>query len=87
MRHSADSSVWRSLAVAFGDGLAFGVGMKLTQHTCRQADAGEASSPSAGRIQEIEQRLARLEHLPALASSAPFDREILESVAEQYLRE
>ena len=31
MDKSRDSSVLRSLAVAFGDGLAFGVGMKLTQ--------------------------------------------------------
>jgi hypothetical protein len=31
MQNSRDLSIWRSLAVAFGDGLAFGVGMKLTQ--------------------------------------------------------
>jgi len=31
MQRSSDSSVWRSLAVAFGDGLAFGVGVKLSQ--------------------------------------------------------
>jgi len=31
MLNSRDSSIWRSLAVAFGDGVAFGVGVKLTQ--------------------------------------------------------
>jgi len=31
MQRSSDSSVWRSLAVSFGDGLAFGVGVKLSQ--------------------------------------------------------
>src|ERR1039458_4652385 len=30
MQNSRDSSVWRTLAVAFGDGLAFGVGVGPT---------------------------------------------------------
>ena len=40
MQHngSGDSTLWRSLAVAFGDGLAFGVGMKLAQNSPRLAD-------------------------------------------------
>ena len=35
MQTSRDSSVWKSLAAAFGDGLAFGVGMKLSQNAAR----------------------------------------------------
>jgi hypothetical protein len=31
MKHQSDSSILKSLAVAFGDGLAFGVGMKIAQ--------------------------------------------------------
>src|SRR2546421_642184 len=31
MQNSRENSVWRTLAVAFGDGLAFGAGMNLTQ--------------------------------------------------------
>jgi hypothetical protein len=58
MRDSGDSSVWKSLAVAFGDGLAFGVGMKLTQNAQRQAlppasaDAGAAPNPLDRRVLE-----------------------------------
>jgi len=35
MQNSRDLSLWRSLALAFGDGLAFGVGMKLSQNAVR----------------------------------------------------
>ena len=37
MQNSRDSSVWRTLAVAFGDGLAFGVGVTLTRGAARMA--------------------------------------------------
>ncbi|MEO8369410.1 MAG: hypothetical protein ABI806_09425 [Candidatus Solibacter sp.] len=37
MQNSRDSSVWRTLAVAFGDGLAFGVGVTLTRSAARIA--------------------------------------------------
>ncbi|HWB82650.1 MAG TPA: hypothetical protein VG675_00825 [Bryobacteraceae bacterium] len=79
METSRDSSIWRSLAVAFGDGLAFGVGMKLTQNPPRSA----AEPPfqlggQAGRLDEIEQRLKRIEQAPAGASG--FDQRVLESI-------
>jgi hypothetical protein len=35
MQNSRNSSVWKSLAAAFGDGLAFGVGMKLSQNAAK----------------------------------------------------
>ena len=46
MQSSRDSSVWRTLAVAFGDGLAFGVGVHLTQSAARRAIAKPATGPS-----------------------------------------
>jgi uncharacterized membrane protein YccC len=39
MASSRDSSVWKSLAVAFGDGLVFAAGMKLAQRSARPAPA------------------------------------------------
>src|SRR5690349_14573091 len=36
MKHEGDSSILKSLAVAFGDGLAFGVGVKLAQSAARK---------------------------------------------------
>jgi hypothetical protein len=45
MQNSRDSSVWRTLAVAFGDGLAFGVGVTLTRGAARFA-ANRAANPA-----------------------------------------
>jgi hypothetical protein len=89
MENSRDSSIWRSLAVAFGDGLAFGVGVKLTQSAARQAGAPLQPdiSPIAGRLGQIEQRIERIERAPAAVSAAPagpapagFDQKVLEAV-------
>ena len=41
MKHPGDSSIWKSLAVAFGDGLAFGVGMKIAQGAPRNRQSAE----------------------------------------------
>src|ERR1035441_485085 len=38
MQNSRDSSIWKSLAAALGDGLAFGVGMKLSQRAARRLE-------------------------------------------------
>ncbi len=79
-----DSSVWRNLAVAFGDGLAFGVGMKLTHGSGRPAAEPERGALGE-RLDAMEQRLARVEKTPA-ALSAPaapgFDQKVLEAVVE-----
>lgn len=81
MQNSRDSSLWRSLAVAFGDGLAFGVGMKLTQNASKPPaprwDAGIEDRPA--RLEELEQRLRRIEGAPALTSSG-FDPGVLDAV-------
>lgn len=85
MQNSRDSSIWRSLAVAFGDGVAFGVGMKLTQSAARQPASSEpAGALLAGdRLEELEQRLTRLEQAPAApppGASGSFDRKVMEAV-------
>jgi hypothetical protein len=90
MESSRDSSVWRSLAVAFGDGLAFGVGMKLTQPAGRASVAAPQTdlTPLAHRLEQMEQRIAEIEHLPrtlapsekAAAPPQPFDQKVLEAI-------
>jgi hypothetical protein len=81
MESSRDSSVWQTLAVTFGGGLALGaVGMKLTQNVRRPAETPQPGDdhPLANRLAEIEQRLARIEHAPA--ASAPLDHKVLEAI-------
>ena len=59
MQSSRDSSVWRTLAVAFGDGLAFGVGVTLTRNAARIAAARSvtpAPRPVNGWTSAIEPR-------------------------------
>jgi len=82
MDTSRDSSVWRSLAVTFGGGLALGaVGMKLTQNALRPLEAPlqPNTNPLAERLDRIEQRIQRIEHMPA-AGPAVFDQKALETV-------
>lgn len=86
MPPTRDSSVWRSLAVAFGDGLAFGVGMKLT-HPGSVRPAATAPTlpqpepmPVSDRLALIERRLAEAERLPARTSPPRFDQQVLEAV-------
>ena len=87
MQNTRDSSLLRSLAVAFGDGLAFGVGMKLTQRAV--SPSGSAAPPRGDvaslmeRIAEIEKRVAesgRGEARAIAAGAAPFDQKVLEAV-------
>jgi hypothetical protein len=76
----SDSSLLRSLAVAFGDGLAFGVGMKLTQ-TAAGKSAAAAPSDQAARLARLEQRLERTERAPAaLVGSPSLDPRVLEAL-------
>ena len=78
MENSRDSSLWRSLAVAFGDGLAFGVGMKLTQTGAGKPATAPESAP-ADRVSRLEQRLARLERAPGSTSPA-LDHGVLDAL-------
>ena len=78
MNKSRDSSVWRSLAVAFGDGLAFGVGVKLTENVPGKLGRPLPSEISS-RVAEIERRIARIERAPE-AAPANLDQGILDAL-------
>jgi type IV secretory pathway VirB10-like protein len=91
MDSSRDSSVWRSLAVTFGGGLALGaVGMKLTQTALRPAEAPPRPEPNilTGRLSNMERRLEQMEQSSAPARapaasqppSATIDQKVLEAV-------
>lgn len=89
MQSSRDSSVLRSLAVAFGDGMAFGVGVKLSQNAARKAGPSTSHDlgPLAGRMAEIEKRMERMEQestqLPASASMN-FDQHALNALVASF---
>jgi hypothetical protein len=91
MESSRDSSVWQSLAVTFGGGLALGaVAMKLTQNAHRPVDVTPQPEPDAvaGRLKIMERRLERMEHTPVPprplaavpAPAAAIDQKVLEAV-------
>jgi uncharacterized coiled-coil protein SlyX len=93
MQNNRDSSVLRSLAVAFGDGLAFGVGMKLTQGGGRGVEAPAPQlappadlTPLLGRLDAIEGRIRKVERTAIAPSSAaapaPFDQKVLEAIVK-----
>jgi hypothetical protein len=90
MENARDSSIWRSLAVAFGDGLAFGVGMKLTQNAARQPGTPHSGATAlADRFERLEHRIERLEHTPIAGPEvAPgpgpvgFARKVIEAVVQ-----
>jgi hypothetical protein len=90
MENIPDSSIWRSLAVAFGDGLAFGVGMKLTQNAARRPGTPQSDLTTlADRFERLEQRLERLDHAPIAApealsepGSASFTQRVIEAVVQ-----
>jgi hypothetical protein len=80
MQNGREDSVWRALAVAFGDGLAFGVGINLTQNAVRLA-AGRARpelQPLADRLAAIEQRIDRARANGTLPSPGELDARINE---------
>ena len=68
MKHEGDSSLWKSLAVALGDGIAFGVGMKLAQ-----------SAPSA-RPQRIAPPESAAAPAPPPAESESLDLQTLSKI-------
>ncbi|HUI82446.1 MAG TPA: hypothetical protein VLY24_31205 [Bryobacteraceae bacterium] len=89
MQTSRDSSLLRSLAIAFGDGVAFGVGVKLTQEPGKKKVSSPQRDPSplAGRLAEIEKRMERIEQTsPGLPSSASmnFDQHALNALVTSF---
>jgi len=74
MQSSRDSSVWRTLAVAFGDGLAFGVGVTLTRNAARLAAIRSAPPEHRSlnqRIAEMEERTRRARAVIAPPAADP----------------
>src|ERR1051326_1109030 len=77
MQTSGYSSVWRSLAVAFGDGLAFGVGVKLS-HTAAAMQAGKRNErpPAAPAAAPTAATLAA----PLAVTPGSMDQKVLEAI-------
>jgi len=71
--------------MAFGDGLAFGVGVKLTQQAVRQGAPAAAAGLSGvvERLEQVESRMRKIEQAPAVrpAAAPSLDQHVLESVA------
>jgi hypothetical protein len=79
MQGKTDESIWKNLAVAFGDGLAFGVGVKLSQNaTARMAEARPDVRTLATRLAEIEARIERARQSNMLPGH--FNQKVVESV-------
>ena len=82
MEKSHDSSLLRSLAVAFGDGLAFGVGMKLTQNPAAKPGT-PAPSDLGTRLSRVEQRVEKIERIPVSVTASgaePYDPGVLDAL-------
>lgn len=52
MKHEAESSLWKSLAVAFGDGLAFGAGIAIAQASPRSRQRTAGTEPAVNQPPE-----------------------------------
>src|SRR5690348_5761192 len=86
MQSSRDSSIWRSLAVAFGDGLAFAVGVKLSQNAARQIGAARRAEPVdlSERLAQLAKTVNRIEHTPPALGGreqkSGLDQKVLEAI-------
>src|SRR5580658_10852880 len=77
MPKSGESSLLRSLVVALGEGMAFSVGMKLTDSMARQLLAPELA------LEHPDTESAGAEHAPIVISTAdgtPFDPKVVEAL-------
>jgi hypothetical protein len=88
MQSSREPSLLRSLAVAFGDGVAFGVGVKLSQNAAKKTvPPTSRAAPLAGRVAEIERRMERMEQAAPLvpaAASVNFDQHALSALVTSF---
>jgi hypothetical protein len=84
MQNGREDSVWRALAVAFGDGLAFGVGMNLTQNAVRLATGRTRpeSQPLRDRVAAVEQRIDRAKASGSLPSPAKLESRITDLTSQ-----
>jgi hypothetical protein len=92
MQDHRDDSIWKTLAVAFGDGLAFGAGVNLSQSAATRISAGRSPHPDmrrlAARLGEIEHRMERAKQTNALPGAANQRvAEAVVSVVDARLRE
>jgi hypothetical protein len=79
MQGMRDESIWKNLALAFGDGLAFGVGVKLSQDAAARIAPGRTDVRTlAERLTEIEHRIEKARQNNALPSQ--FNQKVVEAV-------
>src|SRR5262249_5917525 len=79
MYGTREGSIWKNLALAFGDGIAFGAGVNLSQNAAgRITHPGTNMRSLSERLNEIENRIEharRTDTLPAV-----FSRKAVEAV-------
>lgn len=79
MQGMRDDSIWKNLALAFGDGIAFGVGVKISQDaTARMAPQRSNVQELSARLAEIETRIDRARQSNALPGQ--FNQKVVEAV-------
>ncbi|HXA49976.1 MAG TPA: hypothetical protein VNV86_06725, partial [Candidatus Acidoferrum sp.] len=79
MQGMRDESIWKNLALAFGDGLAFGVGVKLSQDAAARIAPGRTDVRTlAERLTEIEHRIEKARQNNALPGQ--FNQKVVEAV-------
>ena len=79
MQGMRDESIWKNLALAFGDGLAFGVGVKISQDAAARIAPGRTDVRTlAERLTEIEHRIEKARQNNALPGQ--FNQKVVEAV-------
>lgn len=89
MQGTRNESIWKNLALSFGDGLAFGVGAKLSQNAAERLSGPRSDVRNlAARLAEIETRIERARQNNTLPGQ--FNQKVVEavvSVVDARLRE
>src|SRR5882724_209871 len=79
MHGTRDDAVWKKLALALGDGLAFGVGVNLSNNAAaRITPARPELGTLADRLNGIEQRIEKARHNNTLPGA--FQQKMVEAV-------
>jgi hypothetical protein len=89
MHGMRDESIWKNLALAFGDGLAFGVGVKISENAAARITPARSDLRTlAERLNEIESRIDKARQNHTLPGQ--FNQKVVEavvSVVDARLRE
>jgi hypothetical protein len=81
MEKSSQSSFFKSLALAFGDGLLFGVAMKLAQGPPRVRENGMTDlGPLAERLRKVEDQTSTIDKNPPVKFGEGLDGRVLDKV-------